>query len=79
MKVYHGKMGNMIQRLFWVFLIERIEPYQELYWTDDYFEREDYRECTVSLHAEMLANLVTNSPAPRYKVSFDLMCALKNL
>jgi hypothetical protein len=31
LKVYHGKMGKMIQRLFWVFLIERIDPYRELY------------------------------------------------
>lgn len=54
-KVYKGKMGKMIQRLFWVFLIERIEPYQELYWRGLY-ERSYYLECTytVSPHSEML-------------------------
>jgi hypothetical protein len=53
LKVYHGKMGK-IQRLFLVFLIKRIDPYRELYWTADHYERKDYLECTVSPHSEML-------------------------
>jgi len=44
----------MIHRLFWVFLIKRIEPFQELYWKADLYERKDYLECTVSPHSEML-------------------------
>jgi hypothetical protein len=56
-KVYNGKMGKMIHRLFWVFLIERIEPYRELYWRERewYDERRNHFECTctVSPHIEM--------------------------
>ena len=37
-----------------MFLIKRIDPYRELYWTADHYERKDYLECTVSLHSEML-------------------------
>ena len=54
LKVYHGKMGKMIQRLFWVFLIERIEPYRELYWKGDHGGTWDKCEFTVSPHSEML-------------------------
>ncbi len=53
-KVYHGKMGKMIHRLFWVFLIERIEPYLGLCWKEDLYEIRDYIEYTVSPHSEML-------------------------
>ena len=48
MKVYHGIMGKLIQRLLWVFLTQRIEPYSCLYWTDDFVE------CTLSIQAEKL-------------------------
>ena len=54
LKVYHGKMGKMIQRLFWVFRYQRIDPYRELYWTEGHCGIEDCLECTVSPHAEML-------------------------
>ena len=48
LKVYHGIMGKLIQRLLWVFLTQRIEPYSCLYWTDDFVE------CTLSIQAEKL-------------------------
>jgi hypothetical protein len=38
LKVYHRKMGKTVQSLFWVFLNQRIDPYQVLYWTEDYVE-----------------------------------------
>ena len=38
----------MIQRLFGVFLNQRIDPYQVLYWT------EDFVECTLSRQAEKI-------------------------
>jgi hypothetical protein len=43
-KVYNGKMGKMIHRLFWVFLIERIEPYRGLCWREDLYVRGNYIE-----------------------------------
>ena len=52
-KLDRGKMGKMIQRLFWVFLIERIEPYRELYWKADHCGLRDYLECRVSQQSEM--------------------------
>jgi len=54
LKVYHGKMGKMMHRLFWVFLIKRIEPYRELYWKGDHGGTWDKCEFTVSPHSEML-------------------------
>ncbi len=48
LKVYQGIMGKLIQRLLWVFLNQRIEPYSCLYWTDDFVE------CTLSIQAEKL-------------------------
>ena len=48
MKVYHGIMRKIIQRLLWVFLQQRIEPYSCLYWT------EDFVECTLTICAEKL-------------------------
>ena len=54
LKVYRGKMGKMIHRLFWVFWYQCIDPYRELYWTDDYHGEKDILQCTVSPHEEML-------------------------
>ena len=48
LKMYHGVMGKLIQRLLWVFLNQRIDPYRVLYWT------EDFVECTLSLQAEKI-------------------------
>ena len=41
-------MGKLIQRLLWVFLNQRIDPYRMLYWTEDFIE------CTLSLQAEKI-------------------------
>ena len=48
LKVYHGKMGKMIQRLFWVCRNGLVDPHQVFYWT------EDYVECCLTVQAEKL-------------------------
>ena len=53
-KLDRGKMGKMINRLFWVFRYQRIDPYRELYWKQEFGGIEDSLECTVTPHLEML-------------------------